>query len=142
MVIGYSNGYFDLFHVGHLNLLLTAKSLCDKLIVGVISDDECKRSKNKDTIICMKDRLKIVQNLNPVDLAVPVYNDDKLYEWNKYKYNVLFVGDDHINTNDWIKNERALIPKGVVFVYIPYTITISTSQIIEKIHNNQFNKEI
>lgn len=129
MIIGYTNGYFDLFHVGHLNLLQRASKLCDRLIVGVISDEECVKRKGKRPIIPFEQRLRIVDNIYRVGLAVPVYDDDKFAEWKKYRFNVLFVGSDHQEEMVW-KGKNESITR---VVYLPYTKEISSTLIKERI---------
>ena len=93
MIIGYTTGVFDLFHVGHLNMLRNAKSLCDKLIVGV-STDKVVKYKHKRSVIPFKERIKIVRSIKYVDIAIPQINRNKILAWKKIKYNILFVGDD------------------------------------------------
>ena len=93
MVIGYTCGVYDLFHIGHLNLLKNAKGLCDKLIVGVTVDDLVEY-KGKRAMIPFEDRIEIVRSIKYVDAAVPQYNMDKLTMCKKLGASVLFVGDD------------------------------------------------
>ena len=99
MVIGYTTGVFDLFHIGHINILKNAKSMCDKLIVGV-STDELVLYKNKRPIIPFNERIEIVGSVKYVDIAVPQTSMDKIDAYNRYKFNIMFVGDD------WYKNRR------------------------------------
>ena len=93
MVIGYTTGVFDLFHVGHLNLLKNAKTMCDKLVVGV-TIDKLVRYKYKKSVIPYKERIEIVKSCRYVDLAIPQNKIDKLEAFKKIKYDILFVGDD------------------------------------------------
>ncbi len=130
LVIGYTTGVYDLFHVGHLNLLRNAKSMCDKLIVGV-STDELVSYKNKRAIIPFTERLQIVQSVRFVDMAVPQENMDKMEAWKRYKFNLMFVGDDWFRTEKWDEYERQLQQVGVRIIYFPYTKGTSSTLINE-----------
>lgn len=132
-VIGYTNGVFDLFHIGHLNIFKQASLMCDKLIVGVITDEEVVRTKKIRPVIQFEDRIEIVRSCRYVDVVVAVSNDDKTKEWDKYRYDRIFVGNDHFGSDVWVDNERYLKPNGVEFFYFPYTKTISTTEIVQKI---------
>lgn len=132
-VIGYTNGVFDLFHLGHVNLLKNAKAMCDYLIVGVITDEEVLATKHIKPVITTAARIKIVEACKYVDTVVPVGKDNKLLEWGKYNFQRLFVGDDHFMEDVWGEWEKALRPKGVEFFYFPYTSTTSTTEIVQKI---------
>ncbi|HLR20770.1 MAG TPA: adenylyltransferase/cytidyltransferase family protein [Tissierellaceae bacterium] len=129
--IGYTTGVFDLFHIGHLNILRRAKEECDYLIVGVTTDDEVLRVKNKQPIIPFKERVEIVQALKCVDKAVPEDNVDKLVAWEEYKYNVIFKGDDWKGSSKWLKYEEEFSKRGVEVVYFPYTKGTSSTQLRE-----------
>ena len=100
-VIGYTAGVYDLFHIGHLNMLRNARSLCDKLIVGVTTD-ELVSYKGKKSIIPFHERIEIVRNIKCVDAVVPQESMDKMDLWNKLKYDIMFVGDDWYGTEKWI----------------------------------------
>ena len=117
MIIGYTTGVFDLFHVGHLNLLRNAKSLCDKLIVGVTSD-ELVSYKNKKSVIPFNERIDIVRSISYVDLAVPQINMDKLEAHSRYKFNLMFVGDDWYGTEKWKEYENELSKREVKIIYL------------------------
>ena len=106
---GYTTGVFDLFHVGHLNMLKNAKSLCDKLIVGV-STDELVSYKNKKSVIPFKERAEIVASIKYVDVVVSQENMDKLTQWKKLKFDILFVGDDWFKTEKWEKFDSKIFP--------------------------------
>ena len=134
MIIGYTCGVFDLLHVGHINLLKNAKSLCDKLIVG-LSTDECIKYKLKNTVICYEDRKKILESMKYVDCVIPQNNTDKFESWKKLKYNILFVGDDWYNTQKWNNFEKKLKEVNVQIKYFPYTKKCSTTIIKKKILN-------
>lgn len=126
MIIGYTTGVFDLFHIGHLNLLRNAKSMCDRLIVGV-STDELVGYKNKKAIIPFAERCEIIRALECVDAVVPQYDMDKLAAWKKLKFNLMFVGDDWHNTEKWNAIEAELKKEGVQIIYFPYTKGISST---------------
>ncbi|MCR5675541.1 MAG: adenylyltransferase/cytidyltransferase family protein [Lachnospiraceae bacterium] len=126
MVIGYTSGVFDLFHIGHLNLLKNAKGMCDRLIVGV-TVDELVLYKGKHAVIPFEERIEIVRSIKYVDAAVPQYNMNKLEACQKLKANVLFVGDDWYGTDKWQEYERELKEKNIDVVYFPYTKGVSST---------------
>ncbi len=119
--IGYTTGVFDLFHIGHLNLLKHAKDTCDYLIVGVTTDKEAIRIKNKKPVIPFEERIEIIRSIKFVDKAVPEENSDKLSAWDLYKFDVVFKGDDWKGTPKWMKYEKEFSRLGVDVVYFPYT---------------------
>ncbi len=120
MTIGYTSGVYDLFHIGHLNLLKNAKGLCDKLIVGV-SIDKLVEYKNKRSVIPFEERIEIVRNIKYVDAAIPQEELDKFKMWEKLHFDVLFVGDDWFNAPSWQEMEKKFKEVGVRVVYFPYT---------------------
>lgn len=120
MVIGYTTGVYDLFHIGHLNLLKNAKGLCDKLIVGV-TVDKLVEYKNKRSVIPFEERIEIVRNIKYVDAAIPQEELDKFKMWEKLHFDVLFVGDDWFNAPSWKEMEAKFSEVGVRVVYFPYT---------------------
>lgn len=128
MVIGYTSGVFDLFHVGHLNLLKNAKSLCDKLIVGVTTD-ELVMYKNKKAVIPFKDRLEIVRSIEYVDVVVPQDSMDKFSMWEQLKFDIMFVGDDWHKTEKWNELDVLFEKVNVKIIYFPYTKGISSTKI-------------
>lgn len=130
-VVGFTSGVFDLFHVGHLNILKRAKALCDRLIVGVTTD-ELVSYKNTEAVVPFAERLEIVQSIKYVDLAVPQDNLDKLEMWKKLKFDVMFIGDDWYDTGRFKEFEAKLAGVGVKIIYLPYTKGISTSEIKER----------
>ena len=134
MVIGYSSGVYDLFHVGHLNLLRNAKGMCDKLIVGVTTD-ELVSYKNKKAVIPHPERMEIVRAIKYVDAVVPQENMDKFEMWKKLKFDVMFVGDDWFNTPKWEEIEAKFKEVGVRIVYFPYTKGISSTLLNETLKN-------
>ena len=126
MQIGYTAGVFDLFHIGHLNLLKNAKGLCDKLIVGV-SVDELVAYKYKRAIIPFEERIEIIRSIKYVDAVIPQEEIDKYKIWEKIKFDILFVGDDWHQTESWEVMEENLKNVGVRVIYFPYTKGVSSS---------------
>ena len=112
MIIGYTSGVFDLFHIGHLNLLRNAKGMCDKLIVGV-STDELVSYKNKQAVIPHAERMEIVRSIKYVDSVIPQENMDKLAMWKKVSFDLMFVGDDWYQTDNWKGYEEKFSSFGV-----------------------------
>ena len=106
--IGYAPGAYDLFHVGHLNILRHAKSQCDYLIAGVVSDEMCELTKGRRPVIPLAERLEIVSHISYVDQAVAEVVPDKLETWETVRFNVLFKGDDWRGTAKGEKLETRL----------------------------------
>lgn len=125
MIIGYLSGTFDLFHMGHLNLLKRAKEQCDYLIVGVHPN---AAHKGKKTYISFKERLEIVQSIKYVDSAIESLPEDNEV-WNIYHYDKLFVGSDYKGTDRFKAYEKYFEDKGVEIVYFPYTKGTSSTQL-------------
>lgn len=132
--IGYTTGVFDMFHIGHLNILRRAKEQCECLIVGVTSDLLCFQRKNKYPIICEKERLEIVQAIKYVDKVIVQTNMDKLSEVKKYNVDVVFVGSDWKGTSSWIKYEEEFNKVGCAVVYLDHTDGISSTILRERIN--------
>lgn len=130
MKIGYTTGVFDLFHIGHLNLLKRAKSQCDYLIVGV-TVDELVKYKHKKAVIPFEERLAIVQAIRYVDQAVAQTTMDKMDAWIKYHFDIMFVGDDWKGTEKWNMYEKQFREIGVEIVYFPYTQGVSSTLLNE-----------
>ena len=133
MVIGYTAGVYDLFHIGHLNLLKNAKGMCDKLIVGVTTDD-LVTYKGKHAMIPFEDRIEIVRNIKCVDAAVPQRDMDKLAMCKKLGATIRFVGDDWYGTEKWQEYEKAFAAEGIRIVYFPYTKGVSSTQITKALN--------
>lgn len=129
-IIGYTAGVFDLFHIGHLNLLKNAKGMCDKLIVGVTTDDLVSY-KGKHSMIPFEDRIEIVRSIKYVDAAVPQDNMDKLTMCKKLGASFLFVGDDWYATDKWKQYEKEFSEAGIKIIYFPYTKGVSSTKITE-----------
>ena len=131
--IGYTDGVYDLFHVGHLNMIQTAKECCDSLIVGVHGDDVVEEYKHRRPIINENDRRRIVESIKGVDRAVINRFRDKIKLWELYHFDVIFIGDDWKGTERWNNFEKELAKINVDVVYVPYTKGISTSDIRRQI---------
>lgn len=130
MVVGYATGVFDLFHVGHVRLLKNAKSMCDRLIVGV-TVDELVKYKNKKSVIPFDERLEIVAACQYVDLAVAQNSMDKMDAYKRYQFDLMFVGDDWYKTEKWKNFEDDFSAIGVKIIYFPYTSNVSSTLINE-----------
>ena len=132
--VGYVQGSFDMFHIGHLNLIKNAKSICDYLIVGVNSDELMKSFKHKTPIIPEDERLEIIEAIRYVDEAHIVTNRDKLEALDKFHYQALFMGDDWKGTDFYKKVEQQLKEKNAEVVYFPYTKTTSSTLLRDAIY--------
>lgn len=130
--IGYTTGVFDMFHIGHLNILKKAKEQCEFLIVGVTTD-ELVSYKNKKAVIPHNERMEIVESIKYVDKVVSQETMDKIKAWEKYKFNVIFVGSDWQGTDKWNKFEEDFKKVGVEIVYFKYTAGISSTILRKKI---------
>ncbi len=128
---GYTAGVFDVFHIGHLNLLKNAKAMCEYLIVGVNSDELVQSYKDKTPIQPLCDRMEIVDSIRYVDKVIANHTLDKLTAWEKLGFDVIFIGDDWKGNERWKKTEEELNQVGVDVVYLPHTSGISSSIIKE-----------
>ena len=133
IVIGYTTGVYDMFHIGHLNVIRRAKEQCDYLIVGVSTDELVQHEKNKTPVIPFEERIAIVEAIRYVDRVVPQTDKNKLSAWEKYHFNKMFVGSDWKGTPQWISFEKQFSPLGVEIVYLPHTDGISSTQLTEVI---------
>ncbi len=129
MIIGYTTGVYDMFHIGHLNVIMHAKEQCDYLIVGVSTDDLVRKEKNKTPVIPFEERAAIVAALKYVDKVVPQVDKDKFSAWEKLHFDKMFVGDDWKGTPQWQKYEEQFAPVGVQIIYLPHTDGISSTQL-------------
>lgn len=125
--IGYAAGAFDLFHIGHLNILKHARSACDYLIAGVVSDEMLELTKGVAPVVPLAERLEIVRSISYVDDAVAEVVPDKLDTWRSLKFDVFFKGDDWRGTDKGIRLEREFAAVGVEVVYFPYTVNTSST---------------
>jgi glycerol-3-phosphate cytidylyltransferase len=126
-VVGYAPGAYDLFHVGHLNLLRRAKASCDHLIAGVVSDDLCRLVKGADPVIPLAERVEIVGALGVVDQVHVELVPDKLVTWRELRFDRIFKGDDWRGTPQGDLLERRFAEVGVEVVYFPYTQQTSST---------------
>jgi len=139
--IGYTTGVYDMFHIGHLNLIKRAKQQCDHLIVGVSTDQLVLQSKNKKPVIPFEERFEIIEALKCVDEVVAQINKDKFAAWEKYKFNAMFVGDDWKGNILFQEAEVKLRNVDVDVVYFPYTKNISSTKLKDVITNLEISYE-
>jgi len=132
MIVGYTTGVYDMFHIGHLNILRRAKEQCDYLIVGVSTDELVMHEKNKTPIVPFEDRCAIVDAIRYVDRVVPQPDKNKFGAWEKYHFDKMFVGSDWKGTPQWNRFEEEFAPVGVEIVYLDHTDGISSTILREK----------
>lgn len=140
--VGYTTGVFDMFHIGHLNILKRAKEQCDYLIVGVSTDENVKNYKNKTPIIPFEERIAIVRELKCVDEAVPQTNMNKMEAWERLHFDALFHGSDWKGSEMYNKMIKEFAAVGVDVVFLPHTEGVSStllSEVLRKMNddNNQ-----
>lgn len=131
--IGYTTGVFDMFHIGHLNILKEAKKRCDYLIVGVSTDEVVRQYKNKTPIIPFEDRMEIVQAIRYVDKVVVQSSMNKMEAWEYLKFDVMFHGDDWRNSSIYQKYIDEFSKINVEIVFLPHTKGISSTKICEQL---------
>ena len=136
IIIGYTTGIFDLFHFGHLQILKQSKSMCDRLIVGVSTDELACNLKGKSPIIAFNERFEIVQSIRYVDFAVPEIENNKISAWEKYKFDIIFKGDDWKGTERWLILEKQFEMLGVKIHYFQYTQNTSSTIIREVLNEH------
>ena len=127
MIIGYTTGVYDMFHIGHLNVIKNAKKQCDYLIVGVSTDDLVRKEKGKTPVIPFQERMEIVSALKYVDKVVPQIDKNKFAALEKYKFDKMFVGSDWKGTKQWNEFEKQFSKYNVEIVYLPHTDGISST---------------
>ena len=125
--IGYAAGAFDLFHIGHLNLLKHARSECDHLIAGVVSDEMLQLTKNVNPVIPLAERMEIVSHISYVDQVHAEVVPNKLDTWREVRFTHFFKGDDWRGTEKGLRLEREFAEVGVEVVYFPYTMSTSST---------------
>ena len=133
MVIGYTTGVFDMFHVGHLNLLRRARENCDRLIVGVSTDEVVREYKRHDPIVPFAERMAIVQAIRYVDEVVAQTTMDKFAAWERLRFNRLFHGNDWKGSAMYNAVEAKLKAVGVEVVYFEYTQGTSSTLLGERL---------
>ena len=135
--VGYTQGVYDMFHVGHLNLLNHAKERCDRLIVGVNADELVREYKRKTPVIPEAERLAIVSNIKAVDESFLVYTLDKRMTWGEgHRFDAIFIGDDWKGNERWKATEVEMAELGVDVVYLPHTPETS-STMLRPLHGNR-----
>lgn len=134
--IGYTTGVFDMFHIGHLNILQKAKEQCEYLIVGVTTDDLCAERKHKHPIICEEDRVAIVRAIRYVDQVVLQENMNKKEAVKQYDVDVVFVGSDWQGTEEWKRYEEEFAELGCSVVYLRHTDGISSTELSKILYQN------
>ena len=130
--VGYTTGVFDMFHIGHLNILKRAKEQCEYLIVGVSTDEVVQTYKHKTPLIPFEQRMAIVEAIKYVDKVVPQITMDKMEAWKNIKFNAMFHGNDWQNSalyDDYVKKFAEV---GVDVVFLPHTDGISSTIIRER----------
>ena len=143
-VVGYTTGVFDVFHIGHLNILKNAKKHCDYLIVGVSTDEVVQKNKRKTPIIPFEERKAIVEAIRYVDKVVPQTGydiDTKIRAVTDNKIDVMFVGSDWEGTEKWKAIEKELAKYGTRVEYLPHTDGISSTMLTEVLKNLYDNKK-
>lgn len=137
--VGYTAGVFDLFHIGHLNILKRAKEYCDYLIVAVSTDELVQEYKKRKPIFPYEERKAIVESIKYVDEVVPQYNRDKIAAYEKYHFDVMFVGDDWKGSEIFEKVDSYMRERNGCVIYLPYTRNVSSTIVRDaslKIYNN------
>ncbi|RGE90423.1 glycerol-3-phosphate cytidylyltransferase [Catenibacterium sp. AM22-15] len=129
MIIGYTTGVYDMFHIGHLNVIKNARKQCDYLIVGVSTDDLVRKEKGKTPVIPFQERMEIVSALKYVDKVVPQIDKNKFAAWEKHKFDKMFVGSDWKGTKQWNEFEKQFSKCNVEIVYLPHTDGISSTKL-------------
>lgn len=132
--IGYTTGVYDMFHIGHLNIIKRAKEQCEYLIVGVTTDELCINRKNKKPIICEEERVEIVDSIKYVDKVVLQNDMDKLSAVKKYNVDAVFVGSDWQGTSAWDNYEKEFATVGCSVVYLSHTDGISSTILRERLN--------
>ena len=131
--VGYTQGVFDMFHIGHLNLLKNAKELCEYLIVGINSDDLVRNYKHKSPVIPEEERAEIVRNIKCVDEVIISKTLDKMDMLNRVHFDVIFISDDWKGNDRWKRTEIEMSRNGVDVIFLPHTRTISSTILRTKI---------
>lgn len=133
-IVGYAPGAYDLFHVGHLNILKHAKSKCDYLIAGVVSDEKCERTKGVPPFVPLVERAEIVRHISYVDQVYEEHVADKIDAWHDLHFDRIFKGDDWRGTPKGDQLEREFDAVGVEVVYFPYTVHTSSTMLRKALH--------
>lgn len=127
--IGYTQGVYDMFHIGHLNLLNNAKAQCEYLVVGVNSDELVKEYKHKTPVICQEERRTIVENIKAVDKCIIATTLDKKAAWNQLHFDAIFIGNDWKGNPRWEQTGKEMAELGAELVFLPYTAGVSSTML-------------
>lgn len=133
-IIGFTAGTFDMFHIGHLNLIKNARSRCDYLIVGVNSDELVQEYKGKNAVVPLVERMEIIQALRYVDEVMRIDSLDKKISWGKKHYDLLFIGDDWKGNPRWEETAKEMKEYGVETIFLPHTEGTSSTLLREKLN--------
>lgn len=134
-IIGFTAGTFDMFHIGHLNLIKNAKARCDYLIVGVNSDQLVQEYKKKEVIVPLEERMEIIRSLRFVDEVMRIDSLDKKISWNKRHYHILFIGDDWKGNPRWEATAEEMKQYGVETVFLPHTEGTNSTLLRDKLND-------
>lgn len=134
--IGYTQGVYDMFHIGHLNILNHAKELCEYLVVGINSDTLVQSYKHKTPVICEEERMEIVRNIKAVDEVVLAETLDKKIQHDKIGFDVIFIGSDWKGNPRWEATKDEMREINVDVVFLPHTDGI-TSTILRSVKKSQ-----
>lgn len=129
MNVGYTTGVFDLFHIGHVNILHNARAMCDRLIAGVTTDELLLEYKGKQPAIPFHERVEVVRACRYVDVVIPQQTMNKFEVWQRLQFNIMFVGDDWFQTPKWETIQAQFNEVGVQITYFPYTKGTSSTLI-------------
>ena len=132
-IIGYTQGTFDMFHIGHLNLIRNANRHCDYLIVGVNKDELVESYKNKRPVIPLEERVEIVRAIRYVDEVIATDTLDKTKIWEKVHFDEIYIGDDWKGNERWEKTGKEMEQLGAKLVFLPYTKDTSSTMLREKL---------
>lgn len=134
-IVGYTQGTYDMFHIGHLNLIKNAKRHCDYLIVGVNDDDLVEKYKNKRPIIPLAERVEIIRAIKYVDEVVVADTLDKKEAWDKLRFDEIYIGDDWRGNDRWEQTRKTMEALGAKLIYLPYTKDTSSTMLREKLEH-------
>ena len=133
-IVGFTAGTFDMFHIGHLNLIKNARSRCDYLIVGVNSDELVREYKRKNAVVPLVERMEIIQALRYVDEVMRIDSLDKKISWNQKHYDLLFIGDDWKGNPRWEETAKEMKQYGVETIFLPHTEGTNSTLLREKLN--------
>ncbi len=127
--VGYTQGVYDMFHVGHLNLINHAKEFCDYLIVGVNADELVEAYKHKTPVISQNERQTIVANIKAVDECIIATTLDKMESWRQLHFDAVFIGDDWKGNPRWEQTRIDLLQVGVDVIFLPHTEGVTSTML-------------